>query len=222
MSTLATSADPVPAGYVHRYSFHERVCHWLTGLAYSYCLATGLALYTPHLFWIALALGGGPTSRFWHPIAGVGFFLAALWMHGMWRSDMTISQADRAWMNNVKYYATNRDELVPVQGRFNAGQKQFYWAMFYGAFLLVLSGLVMWFPESIPPGWHWVRATAILIHEAAALVTIGAFIIHIYMGVFLVPNGLNGMLFGYVPAWWAKQHHRLWYNQVTGQRPGND
>ena len=129
-----------------------------------------------------------------------------------------MSTFDRAWLNNTKYYATNRDDLVPVQGRFNAGQKLFYWAMFYGAFLLVLSGLVMWFPEYVPLRWSWGRGVAILVHEAAALITIGAFIIHIYMGVFLVPEGLKGMLVGHVPAWWAKAHHRLWYNEVAGQR----
>ena len=48
--------------------------HWITALAYTYCLATGLAFYTPHLFWLAVMLGGGPTSRFWHPILGIGFF----------------------------------------------------------------------------------------------------------------------------------------------------
>jgi formate dehydrogenase subunit gamma len=222
MSTLASSAESVPAGYIHRYSYHERICHWVTAIAYSYCLATGLALYTPHLFWIAMALGGAPTSRFWHPIFGVGFFLTILWMHGIWRGDVGISDSDRAWMNSVKYYAANRDELVPVQGRFNAGQKLFYWAMLYGAVLLLLSGLVMWFPEYIPAAWHWVRGTAILIHEAAALITIGAFIIHVYMGVFLVPDGFHGMLFGYVPVSFAKLHHRLWYNEVTGERSGKE
>jgi formate dehydrogenase subunit gamma len=222
MSTLTASTESVPIGYVPRYSFHERICHWVSAITYTYCLATGLAFYTPHLFWIALVLGGGPTSRFWHPIVGVGFFVAILWMHGIWRGDMGISSVDRAWLNNVKYYATNRDDLVPVQGRFNAGQKLFYWAMLFGAVLLLLSGLAMWFPEAIPFGWHWGLETLILIHEAAALITIGAFIIHVYMGVFLVPNGFNGMLFGYVPAWWAKLHHRLWYNHVVGERSGNE
>ncbi len=59
--------------------------HWLTGLTYLYCLATGLAFYSPHLFWIAYMLGGAPTSRFWHPIVGIGFVIGTLWMHGMWR-----------------------------------------------------------------------------------------------------------------------------------------
>ena len=221
MSTTGATAESVPSGRLQRYTYHERICHWVTAITYTYCLSTGLALYTPHLFWIALALGGGPTSRAWHPILGVVFFVAALWMHGIWRGDMSMSTFDRAWLNNVKYYATNRDDLVPVQGRFNAGQKQFYWAMFLGAFLLVLSGLVMWFPEYVPLRWVWLRAVAIVVHEAAALITIGAFIIHIYMGVFLLPDGLKGMLVGFVPAAWAKMHHRLWYNEAAGQRPAD-
>src|SRR5262249_44394411 len=46
---------------IQRYTYRERVMHWLTALAYTYCLATGVAFYTPYLFWIALILGGGPT-----------------------------------------------------------------------------------------------------------------------------------------------------------------
>src|SRR5579871_5832930 len=150
MSASSTIGESLHAGEVQRYTFHERICHWITGFAYSYCLATGLAFYTPHLFWIALALGGGPTSRYWHPILGLGFFIAALWMHSIWRRDMDLTNTDRDWLDHVKLYVTNRDDLVKPQGRFNAGQKAFYWAMFYGATLLVLSGAVMWFPELIP------------------------------------------------------------------------
>ena len=56
------------AGVIERYTFRERIMHWLTGGTYLYCLATGLAFYSPHLYWLAYVLGGAPTSRFWHPI----------------------------------------------------------------------------------------------------------------------------------------------------------
>ena len=115
----AAYAEPVPAGQIRRYTFPERVCHWVSAFVYTYCLATGLAFYTPHLFWIAAVLGGAPTSRFWHPILGVTFFLVSLWMHSIWHKDMMIgSAADRGWIENVKYYVTNQDERLPPQGRF--------------------------------------------------------------------------------------------------------
>jgi formate dehydrogenase subunit gamma len=178
-------------------------------------LSTGLAFYTPYLFWIAIALGGAPTSRFWHPIVGLAFFAAQMWMHHLWSSDMTVTAGDRKWLDKVENYATNRDQDVPAQGRFNAGQKLFYWAMFYGAFFLLASGLVMWFPEVLPAGLRWLRDLAILVHEASALITIGAFIIHLYMGVFLVPGSVTAMVDGHVSKAWAKTHHRLWYDRVA-------
>jgi formate dehydrogenase subunit gamma len=199
---------------IERYPFHERLCHWLTGFSYLYCLLTGLAFYTPYLFWIAIALGGGPASRFWHPFLGLGFFAAALWMHGIWRQDMKLTSRDREWLKKSESYAENRDSELPPQDKFNAGQKVFYWAMFYGAFLLLLSGGCMWFPELIPAGLRGMRPVFVFVHEGAALITIGAFIIHIYMGLFMVPGSTDAMVHGYVTAAWARSHHRLWYDRV--------
>jgi formate dehydrogenase subunit gamma len=183
---------------IERYTFHERICHWLTAFAYVYCLSTGLAFYTPYLFWIA--------------IVGLVFLAAQLWMHALWRKDVTMTAGDRDWLDHTEDYVTHHDERVPPQGRFNAGQKLYYWAMYYGALLLVISGVMMWIPEQIP---IWLRPYAILLHECAALITIGAFIIHVYMSVFLVPGSLHAMISGRVPAAWAKAHHRLWYDEVT-------
>jgi len=195
---------------VERYSFRERICHWTSAVTYVYCLATGLAFYTPYLFWLAIALGGGATSRFWHPWLGLGFFVCQMWMHNIWSGDMHLTQSDRAWLDQIGNYIQNREDQVPPSGRFNAGQKQFYWMMFYGAFGLLLSGIFMWFPELLPFSIAWIRPVMILLHEISALITIGAFIIHIYMGIFLVPGGLRGILVGRVPRSWAKAHHELW------------
>src|SRR5579884_3022366 len=177
--TTAPRSSLITEDRVQRYSFHERAVHWLGGITYVYLLLSGLALYWPNLYWIAAVLGGGPTMRFWHPWFGLLFIVGLLFMHAVWRRDMRITDADRTWMNHVKDYVENRAE--PVAGRFNAGQKQFYWIMLAGGFLLLLSGLVMWFPEYLPAGANWLRGAAILTHEIAALITIGAFIIHVYM-----------------------------------------
>ena len=45
---------------------------------------------------------------------------------------------------------------------------------------------------------------AILLHVAAALVTIGAFIIHVYMGTAVVRGGFTSIIRGEVSAAWAK------------------
>jgi len=192
---------------IQRYSLKERICHWTNGLVYCYCLATGLSLYTPHLFWIAFALGGGGTSRFWHPIIGVVFAIALLWMWSMWSADLRIEDRDREWLTKAGSYAENRDSEVPPQGRFNAGQKIFFLAMLCGMVGLLLSGVVLWFPEYVPAGARWLRGIAILVHEAAA------FIVHVYMSVFVVPGSMTAMVFGHVSRAWARAHHRLWADQ---------
>ncbi len=220
----APIADRTAAGQdlIERYSYKERLCHWITGFAYIYCLSTGLAFYSPFLYWIAAVLGGGPTIRFWHPIVGLVFVAAAVWMHELWRRDMSMTTEDRKWLDRVKYYATNQDELVPPQWKYNAGQKQFYWAMFFGAIALVVTGVVMWFPELVADSIRWVRPMVVILHCIAALATIGAFLIHIYMGLFVVPGSLEAMVRGFVSRDWARTHHRLWYEKAAGkQRGGN-
>jgi len=204
---------------IERYTFRERIMHWLTALTYCYCLGTGLALYTPHLFWISLIMGGAATSRYWHPLVGVLFLMGSLWMHDVWRREMNITETDKRWLDRVENYIANRDDLVPLQDRFNAGQKLFYWLMFYGALLLLLSGFFLWLPEYVPRQAAWVRGLMILVHESAALLTIGGFVIHIYMGVFLEPGSMTAITAGYVSKAWAKTYHRLWYIRATGGEP---
>lgn len=218
--SAASGIRPVDSlGEIERYTFRERVMHWLTGLTYLYCLATGLAFYSPHLFWLATMLGGGPTSRFWHPIIGLAFLMGTLWMNSLWHRDMDITDADKRWMDRTEDYITNHDNLVPAQDRFNAGQKLFYWLMLYGALLLLLSGFFLWLPEYLPRQAAWIRGVMVLVHEIAALATIGGFLIHIYMGMFFIPGSMTAITTGYVSRAWARAHHRLWYLRVTRGTP---
>ena len=47
-----------------RYSLDERIHHWMAAITYVYCLTTGLAFWSPYLFWLAALEGGGATARF--------------------------------------------------------------------------------------------------------------------------------------------------------------
>lgn len=206
-------------GRVLRYSFSERVGHWITAFAYVYCLITGLAFWSPYTYWLATLVGGGPTARFWHPWLGVVYIIGAFWMLKVWQPDMIITDADRAWSKATKYYIENQDDKLPAIGRFNYGQKVFFWLMFYGGILLLLSGIGLWFVESIPWSLRWLRFLCITIHVACAMATIGGFIIHVYMGTAMVRGGFTSILRGEVSTEWARHHHRLWYEKMTKQRP---
>src|ERR1700757_977640 len=91
----------LPDGRVLRYSFHERLIHWMAGFSYVYLLLTGLAFWTPTLFWIAVLLGGGTVSREVHPWVGLIFMVAVFLMYGMWARQMHETPSDKAWWASV-------------------------------------------------------------------------------------------------------------------------
>jgi formate dehydrogenase subunit gamma len=198
-----------------RYNLAERVVHWLAALTYMYVLLTGLAFYSPHLYWIATVLGGGPTSRYWHPWIALMFLAAIVWMLRAWASDMRITPQDRKWGEEMDKYIRNEDENLPPIDRFNLGQKYFFWVMLWAGLALLLSGVVLWIPEKLPWALRDFRFAAVLVHVAAALVTIGAFIIHVYMGTAVVRGGFTSIIRGEVSPEWARTHHRLWYERVS-------
>jgi formate dehydrogenase subunit gamma len=200
-----------------RYTVVERVMHWIAAVVFLYVLLTGLAFYSPHLYWIATLLGGPATSRFWHPWFGVAFVAALVWMLQTWRADMRITPVDRKWEESINHYIRNEDEDLPPIDRFNIGQKYFFWGMLYAGIVLLLSGAVLWFPEMIPWSLRGLRYAAILLHVASALATIGLFIIHVYMGTAMVRGGFTSIVRGEVSPAWARMHHRLWYHRVTGK-----
>jgi formate dehydrogenase subunit gamma len=194
---------------VLRYGLKERVIHAVAGLSFTYLLLTGLAFWTPALYWLASVLGGGYLSRVLHPWVGVVFAVAVASMAVTWWRDMRITADDRRWRRAMSRYIRNEDVGVPPAGRFNYGQKMLFWLMLWGGVALLASGLVMWFVASVPWELRWLRTVATLTHAVAALLTIGGFIVHVYMGVAVVPGGLSAILHGEVSEEWDRHHHPL-------------
>jgi formate dehydrogenase subunit gamma len=216
--TIARPTTAMPEDEVQRYTFAERAYHWINAISYTYLMLTGLAIFTPLAYWLAYVLGGPATIRYWHPWVGLIYLATIFWMHRMWKRDMQKIPEDERWSKNIRAYAENRDELMPPQGRFNAGQKQFWWVMLYCTFILLITGIIMWIPEKMPRELHWVLPITVFIHSATALITIAAFIIHVYMSVWVTPGSVKAMVEGHVSTRWARTHHRLWYEKITGRR----
>jgi formate dehydrogenase subunit gamma len=221
--TITRAGTTTPEGQILRYNFVERAMHWITAIAYVYCMVTGLAMFTPYMFWMGDVLGGGANVRFWHPWVGLVYLATAFWMNAQWKGDMKPIPEDEAWDKNVKYYVENLDDKMPPQGRFNAGQKMYWKGMFWSSLVLLVTGIVMWFPELISQkpslrGLHWILPVCVFFHCVAALVTIGLFIIHVYMSVWMTPGSMKAMMDGNVSTRWARTHHRLWYEKMTGRK----
>ncbi len=215
---MATSRV-LPGNRILRYTLSERVVHWISGASYIYLLLNGLGLWSPSLWWMIAILGGGPLARLMHPWVGLIFVASVLWMYKMWKDDMRITNEDRAWNKALGRYVRHEDENLPPVGRFNVGQKYLFWGMFWSGIVLLLTGLVLWWTEYIPRSLSFLRFVAVLLHPIAFLATLGGFIIHVYMGTAVVRGGFTSVIRGEVSESWARHHHRLWLDRITGNAP---
>ena len=194
-----------------RFSALERSVHWLVALSFAYVAVTGLSMWSPRMFWISALVGGGTTSRAWHPWAGVLFTAAFGVMFVRWASQMKIDGDDRQWLLRAHRYVVHDHSRLPESGRFNAGQKLLFWIQFLALVLLLASGIVLWLPESTS---RVLREGAILIHPATAVVSMTGIIVHIYMGTAAVPHALRAMVQGWVTPAWTAFHHPKWYREI--------
>jgi formate dehydrogenase subunit gamma len=90
-----------------------------------------------------------------------------------------------------------------------------FWTFFYSTIALLLSGLVLWFSDYLPWSLRWLRYLAVLLHPIAALITIGNFLIHVYMGVFAERGAFGSVIRGDVSMAFAKRYHPGWYEEIV-------
>ena len=212
---MSASSQILRYGRILRYTFKERATHWVAGFSYIYLLLSGLAFWSPSLFWLAAVLGGGQLSRILHPWMGLIFAVAVIYMYVLWANQMRMTETDKAWWRSLGYYVRNQDDKLPPAGRYNAGQKLLFCGFFVCGLLLLLSGVILWFPEMIPWSLRYLRYLAVLVHALSALITIGLFMIHVYMGVFAERGAFGSVIRGDVSVDFAKRYHPGWYEEVV-------
>lgn len=192
---------------IHRFSYAERLCHWLVGVTFVLLLLSGLALSYPSLFWLTAVLGGGPAARALHPIVGLVFAAGMAWMVVLWLREMFLDRQDVAWLKAVRHYAAGHRDRVPEAGKYNAGQKLFYWLQAGLAVVFLVTGIFLWFPSTASAP---VLVTMRLFHYLAGLGAGLLLIPHVYLGTVADPGTLQGMLTGAVTRGWARVHHPRW------------
>ena len=205
----------IPHDHVLRYNFNERMNHWVAAGSFIYLMLTGLAFWSPWLFWMAAALGGVELSSRLHPWIGLVFFVSVCYMYALWASQMKHDPVDSEWWKSLHHYVRNEDDKMPPAGRYNAGQKLLFWSFFIGGIVLLATGLVLWFTESIPWEWRWVRYISVVLHAGTALLMIGNLMIHVYMGVFAERGAFGSVIRGDVSLAFAKRYHPGWYQEIV-------
>lgn len=205
-------------GELLRHPVYTRFLHWSVAIFFVLSLLTGFAIYSPWLFhWIAPLFGGGPRTRALHPWFGLLFEVFFLFQFINWFAPMAWGEADRRWIGRMREYVTNANPVEPEDvGFFNAGQKLYFWAIAVCSVLFLITGLFLWFDDLTA---RWLVAVSYVIHDIAALVMLGGFIIHVYEGTAHQPGTFHSMIDGTVSESWAWTHHPGWFRAATGRDP---
>lgn len=211
--------DPVT---VDRYTTGARINHWITAASLVLLALSGLALFHPSLFFLTALFGGGETTRAIHPWIGVVLFFGFLglflrfWRANLWRGE------DGTWMRRLSDVFRGHEENLPEVGKYNAGQKLYFWMMSVLIIIMIGSGLVLWDQYFAEYTSVEQKRAAVLIHAVAAVVSICVWIVHVYAGIW-VRGTFRAMVRGSVTGGWAWRHHRKWLRElVTGKRDDQD
>ena len=208
--------DVVVGNEIVRHNRASRLIHWTVSVTFFLCLFTGMPIWTPVFGWMASLFGGLTVCRVIHPWAGLAFFLSTIVMFVAWLGDMHLAPGERReWVSEgraMRYmrYETDDSDV----GKYNGGQKLQFWLVCLAALGLLLSGLLMWFPELFPA---ILRQLAYIIHDVTFILFAILIVFHIYLGTAAEPGTFGSMTRGTVTKAWARLHHGHWYRDVTGE-----
>lgn len=212
---------------IRQFNSQQIAVHWIHTAAFLVLLVTGLFIFIPSF---AFLMGGSHISRNLHRIFAVAYMgVPVLFLltdpkgfASSLRQIFTWNRNDWLWAKAAPaYYFLNREEKMPPQEKLNTGQKAWYLLVFVATVLIIVSGLIMWIGrEMVGVG---IFQAMLAIHDISMVPLTIMFFVHFYMGV-LHPSIRSGTLFrnpmitGMTKASYAKRHHTLWYERVTGQK----
>ncbi len=212
--------DPI---VVDRYTAAARINHWITAASLVLLALSGLALFHPSLYWLTGLFGGGTITRIIHPWIGVVLFLSFLglflrfWRLNLWR------RTDSVWLSKIRdVLSPSGEENLPEVGKYNAGQKMYFWSMSLLILVLIVSGIASWGQYFGSYFTIEQQRVAVLVHATAAVVSVCVWIIHAYAAIW-VRGTMSAMTRGRVTGGWAWRHHRRWLRElVTGEARADD
>jgi formate dehydrogenase subunit gamma len=198
---------------IARFTLNQRTAHWFTVTIFWLLGITGLILLYGRFVLIPLlgAEGFSVTAsacKEMHNLIGPLFLLALLAMLVFYVKDNFFTLVDLRW------FAKGGGIFGHVSaGRFNAGEKTWFWLLIIFGSALCGTGLILDF--SVFGQGREMMALAHVVHGISALLLISISFGHIYLGTIGIEGTLESMTTGYVDAAWAKAHHDQWYEQVT-------
>jgi len=205
---------------IERFSVFERTVHWFTAGVFWLLALTGLILLYGRFVLIPLLgqEGFGLTAsacKEAHNLFGPMFLVALLLLFATFVKDNIYARGDLTWL--LKGGGLLGGGHVSA-GRFNAGEKIWFWIAVLGGITLCVSGLILDF--AVFGQGRPVMALSHVLHGIVALLVITVSFGHIYLGTAGVEGTLGSMTTGHVDAAWAQSHHDRWYAEVRDAGSG--
>ena len=217
-----TRLEHRPSGAkVERWSLPERVLHWYTASLFILMAITGLSLLFGRAIlipWLGLE-GFGAYAAFavtLHNYLGPFFMVGVLLELISWFRYSIPNQTDVEWFKQGGGVVGHKH---PSAGHMNGGEKIWYWFIATFGVAVCISGLALHFPNFVQS--RETLQLANVIHAVCAMIWLAIAFGHMYIGTLGTEGAIEGMTTGYVSVEWAKQHHSLWYEQVSrrGEAP---
>jgi formate dehydrogenase subunit gamma len=207
-------ADGRSGNRILRFTTNQRLAHWSTAILFSLLGITGLVLLLGRKLLIPVfgAEGFGSIAvgaKFLHDYLGPLFMLALTWLFILFvRDNIPAPKLDLQWLLKGGGLFGRHAHA----DRYNAGEKLWFWLATTVGLVVVISGMVLDFPN-----FGQTRATMEFyhfVHGVAAVIMIVVSFGHIYMGTAALEATFEVMQTGYCDSNWAKEHHDLWYEKV--------
>ena len=207
---------------IRRFTVFERTAHWFTVSLFWLLALTGLIMLYGRLVLIPLLGpdGFGLTAsacKEAHNLFGPMFLVAILMLFFTFVKDNIYARGDMTWL--LKGGGMLGGGHVSA-GRFNAGEKIWFWIATLGGMVLCVTGLILDF--AVFGQGREIMALSHVLHGIVALLVITVSFGHIYLGTAGVEGTLGSMTTGDVDEAWAKSHHDRWYAEVKAAEESGD
>lgn len=201
-----------------RFTLSERLVHWvMVGLFWSMGITGMIMLYGRFVLIPLLGAQGfsytATASKTLHNFAGPVFLFALIVLIITFVKDNFFTKDDLKW-------AARGGGLFGGHvsaGRFNGGEKAWFWVATLLGAVLCATGLILDFP--LFGQGRELMALSHQIHGLAAFIVLSASLGHTYLGIAGMEGSLTSMTKGYVDENWARLHHDHWYAEIKRNAP---
>ena len=210
--------EPDTGRVIERFTYFERAAHWANAIAFCVLAVSGLVMAFGKF--VLMPLTGGLLFGWltWalktaHNFAGPLFAVSMVIVFFTFVRSNWPNAADLRWVMKAGGLFGG---VEPPSHRFNAGEKFVFWGgVFVLGIIVIASGFVL---DDIVPGLVTTRPDmqlAHIVHAISAVLIMAVFLGHMYIGSIGMHGSYSAMKTGYVDEGWAREHHRLWYDDIA-------